>query len=123
MKTTYDPDLVFDEDNNDKSATFHSANDLDVGAAAFFEAVHGEAVVRVTCDSSTGGTLDIELHDSADGSSFANVLALAQISLAAGVKYDRRVPIPSNARQHLRLRYVMGGTARIDVPDAYLTLN
>ena len=80
--------------------------------------------VSVSTTMTGAGTLAIALQDSADNSSFADVLALPAIavaSLTAGKTYY--IPLPAGMRRYIRANYTIaagpftGGTLNAQIVD------
>lgn len=111
------------------TATAASTNVIDLDTAApnigsSGTPIYAEVRVNTTCTSGGSATIDAVLQDSADNSSFATLVAPAQVAVAAATAgvVIMRVPLPAKHRRYLRINYTIG-TANLTAGkfDAFLT--
>lgn len=111
MGQVFDERLIFSKDQA-VTDTAASTDVLDMENRVNIGAGKPIAVVaRLTESFATLTSLDIQLQDSADDSSFATVAstgAVAVASLTAGAEF--RIPLPATVRRYVRLNYVKAGT-------------
>ena len=90
----------------------HVSASADLGAADIDEADAGEVIIKWPgLDSAGAATFDLVLADSADDSTFANVLAFPQMDLATAQAElaDFRFKLPTKSlRRYVRLSIAVG---------------
>ena len=97
------------------TATAASTNQVDLGASPpdLGGGVNLFAIAEVGVDFATLTSLQVSLQDSADNSTYADIVASPVVLLAALVSGKRMLiaPIPQNHRRYLRMNWTVGGSS------------